>query len=72
MGKGEVHRRFLWGNLRERDHLEIIGIDGGIILRWIFKKWDGETWTRLIWLRIGHCKRSNEISGCIKCGEFLN
>ena len=29
------------GNLRERDHLEDPGLDGRIILRWIFRKWDG-------------------------------
>ena len=28
------------GNLRERDHLGDPGIDGRIILRWIFRKWD--------------------------------
>ena len=32
---------FWWGNLRQRDHLEDVGIDGRIILRWIFRKWDG-------------------------------
>jgi len=37
----------------ERDHLEYSGIDGRIKLRWIFKKWDWEAWTGLIWLRIG-------------------
>jgi hypothetical protein len=28
-----------WGNLRERNHLEDTGVDGNIILRWIFRKW---------------------------------
>jgi hypothetical protein len=43
----------LWGDLRERDLLEDLSIDGNIILKRIFKKWDGEAWTGLIWLRIG-------------------
>jgi hypothetical protein len=30
------------GDLRERDHLEDLSIGGRIILKWIFKKWDGE------------------------------
>jgi hypothetical protein len=31
----------LWGrNLKERDHLENRGLDGRIILRWIFRKWN--------------------------------
>jgi hypothetical protein len=38
---GEAHTGFWWGNLRERDHLEDPGLDRKIILRWIFKKWDG-------------------------------
>jgi len=31
---------FWWGNLRERDHLEDPGLDGRIIFKWIFRKWD--------------------------------
>jgi hypothetical protein len=40
-------------NLREKAHLEDSGMDGKIILRSIFRKWNGGTWTGLIWLRIG-------------------
>jgi hypothetical protein len=27
-GRGEVHTRFRWGNVRERDHLDDPGVDG--------------------------------------------
>jgi hypothetical protein len=33
--------------------LEDAGVDGRIILRWIVRKWDVETWTGSIWLKIG-------------------
>jgi len=36
MGRGEVRTGFWWGYLRERDNLEDPGVDGRIILRWIF------------------------------------
>jgi hypothetical protein len=36
-----MYTGFWWGNLRERDHVEDPGIDGRIILRWIFRKWNG-------------------------------
>jgi len=29
---------FGWEKLRERDHLEVLGIDGEIILKQVFKK----------------------------------
>ena len=48
MGKGEVHTRFRWGNLRERDHLKDPGLDVRIILKCIFKKSSdgGMDWNR--------------------------
>jgi hypothetical protein len=40
-------------NPRERDHLEDLGVDGRIISRWIFRKWDMGVWTESSWFRIG-------------------
>jgi hypothetical protein len=39
--RGEVHTRFWRRNLSEKDHLEDPGIHGRIILKRIFRKWDG-------------------------------
>jgi len=41
------------GEERGRDHLEDPGLDGKLILRWIFRKWDVGEWTGSSWLRIG-------------------
>ena len=41
------------GKLRERDHWENPGVDGRIILRWIFRKWDVGVWIGSSWLVIG-------------------
>jgi hypothetical protein len=42
---GEVHTGFWCGNLMERDLSEDQGVDRRIILKRIFKKWDGEIFT---------------------------
>jgi len=38
--RGEAYTRIWWGQLRERDRLGDLGVDGRIILRCIFRKWD--------------------------------
>jgi len=42
------------GNLRKRDLLEDLGVDGRTILKGMFKKWNGTVWSGLIWLRTGN------------------
>jgi hypothetical protein len=41
-GAGELHTGFGWGNRRERDYLEDPEVDGRVILKLIFKKWNGD------------------------------
>jgi hypothetical protein len=50
---GEVRTFFWLGDVMERDHLEDLGVDGRIILKWISRKLDWVAWTGLLWLRIG-------------------
>jgi hypothetical protein len=49
---GETCTGFWWENLSELDYWEDTGVDGKIILRRIFRKWDVGVWTGLGWLRI--------------------
>jgi hypothetical protein len=37
MGSGEACTGFWWGNLRKRGHWGDPGVDGRIILRWMWK-----------------------------------
>jgi len=72
---GEGYTGFWWGNLKDRHHLEDPGVDGRIILRWVFRVGcGGMDW--MIWLMIwnveGTCECGNEPSGSIKRREFLD
>ena len=53
MGRGEVYTGFWLANLRERVYWGDPDVDGRIILRWIFRKWEGVVGTGWSWLRIG-------------------
>ena len=48
-----MYTRFCWGNVSERDYTKDSAVDGRIILKWVFRKWDVGVWTGSIWLRIG-------------------
>ena len=48
-GAGEVHTGLWWGKLRERDHLKDPGVDGRVIFKWIFGKWDVVVWYVSSW-----------------------
>jgi hypothetical protein len=37
-----VNTGFWWGRLREKGHLEDLGVVGRIILKWILHTWDGK------------------------------
>jgi hypothetical protein len=50
----EAYTGVWWGNLKKRDHLGDPGVEGRIVLRWIFRKWDvgvcsGTSWNRDRW-----------------------
>ena len=64
-----------WGSLRERGHWGDQGVDGSIILRWIFRKFEGVVGTGWSWLRLGQvastCGYGEGLSGSINAGSFL-
>jgi hypothetical protein len=53
MGEGRGLYRVLGGKPERKRPLWRSGIDGRIIFRWIFRKWDVRAWTRMSWIRTG-------------------
>ena len=66
---GEVHTKFFGGNLRERNHLEDLGVDGRI-LKCIFKKLKGVRTLSGSGQVVVSCECGNELSGSIKYREL--
>ena len=48
MGKGRGTFRVLVGKPEGRKPLQHPGVNGMVILKWIFETWDGEAWTESI------------------------
>jgi hypothetical protein len=38
--------------MKERDHLEYVGVDGRNILKFAIKEREGRNWTGYVWFRI--------------------
>ena len=57
MGEGRGVHRVLVGKPEGKGHWGDPDIDGRIILRWIFRKWEGLVGTVWSWLRIGRGSR---------------
>jgi hypothetical protein len=53
MGDRRGAYRALAGKPEGRNHLKDPGVDGRIILKWIFERLGGGSQTGLIWFRIG-------------------
>ena len=51
-GENRNTYRIGWGNLKERDCYEEVGVDRGAILKLILKKQGAMPWSGLIWLII--------------------
>jgi hypothetical protein len=62
--KGEVHTGFEWGNMRERGYLKDLGVDGRIILKRIFEKWDGG----MDWIVLTE-NRDRVVGCCCECSS---
>ena len=76
MGEGRVVHRVLVGKTEGKSHWGDWDVDGRIILRWIFRKWEGVVGTGWSWLRIGTGGGNLWVRwwtfGFQKCGEFLD
>ena len=63
---------FAGKNLKKLEHLEDLGVDGSILLKWILNVYDGLVWIAFICRKIGtNCRLlRTQPFGSIKCWKF--
>ena len=73
-GRTDVHMGLWWGNGKERNHLEDLGMDGRVMLKWILRN---VMVMRVLNLAgsgqgqvLGCCEHGYEPWSSIKCGNF--
>jgi hypothetical protein len=47
------YKIFVEKNLKGKDLLDDLDVDGNIILEWVLGKWSGKLWIGFMWFRIG-------------------
>jgi hypothetical protein len=57
-GRNKMRTSFWWVNLKKRDNLQDLGVDGSIILKLVTNTYSGRVWTGFNWLRT---KKSVEV-----------
>jgi hypothetical protein len=62
LGTGAVHTWCWWENLKERDHLEDLGLNGRTILKWDFEKYFGN----VDWIYV---TQGGQVVRCCECGN---
>jgi hypothetical protein len=70
-----IHTGVWCCGVKERDHMQDLGISGRVALIWVVRKGDVRLWTGFFLLMIvkvvGCCECGNEHSGSIRCGELI-
>ena len=67
-----MHTGFWWENRKDRKKLEVVAVDGRIILKQLLSKWGWRAWVWPNGKTVGSCDYGKEPSGSIKRGEFLD
>jgi hypothetical protein len=74
-GRDENHTHFSRENLKGRDQLKELRVDGWIILKRILRKQGVRLWTEFMWPKISptasFCEYNNKPSSSIKGGKSL-